>query len=248
MSSCCDNILVDAGQPELQLYSCYKNITQNQALGAHDTDLMHVYGGSFTAKKVNPVTEAYSCPKGFLETNGFDDLKVCLAEKIETHAKNLPSYGGMFSCDYGNVATELGAKECPAGYSVYVMAAVGGDCLINVCLKFDTYDNVRNFPDIVLPPFFDLQAGTRTVEGNETASAGEISGRMGHQQKGNNDGSSSRKSYQVKLGLSIGAVVVGVTAIATVGIFQLKKYRKRRAEKANDAAAENTIDVAVINT
>ncbi len=63
LSTCCDNIPIGTGQRELNLYNCNQNITQNSlSSSANDADLMHVYGGSFTSKKVNPVTNSFSCP------------------------------------------------------------------------------------------------------------------------------------------------------------------------------------------
>lgn len=242
LSTCCDNIPNGSGERELQLYSCNKNITQNPTVfGEEDTDLMHVYGGSFTSKKVNPVTDDFKCPTGFSETNAFDDMKICLAEKIDTHSKGLPRYGGIFSCDYGNVAADLGAKGCPAGYSVYVMGAIDGDCLINVCLKFDTFDDVRNFPAIVLPPFFDIEFVNRTSEMNDTMMNGEGSGRMRNVVRSTS--TPSGKSHHLEIGLSIGAVFIGILAIATVGVTQVRKYRKRNAKNTNDT---NNMDLAVI--
>lgn len=241
LSTCCDNILDGSGQRELHLYSCMKNITENPSLTIQDKELMHVYGGSFTSKKVNPVTDAFKCPSGFTESNGIDDMKICLAEKIETHMKGLPRYGGMFSCDYGNPDADLGAKTCPTGYSVYVMGAIDGDCLINVCLKFDTFDDVRNFPAIVLPPFFDIEFSNRTMEINETMTDSEASSRM--KNNGRSTSTQSGKSHRVEIGLSIGAIFVGVLAIATIGITQVRKYRKRHA--INNDESKN-MDVAVV--
>jgi hypothetical protein len=204
---------------------------------------MHVYGGSFTTKKVNPVTDSFTCPTGFSEANGIDDMKICLAEKIETHMNSLPYYGGMFSCDYGNIAHDIGAKACPAGYSVYVMGAIDGDCLLNVCLKFETFDDIRNFPVVVLPPFFDIELVNRTGEINETMENGEIAGRM---QNNPRSVSSSGKSHNVEIGLSVGAIFVGIVAIAAVGVTQVRKYRKRRANNHTDP--NNNMDLAVITT
>lgn len=235
------------GQRELYLYSCYRNITSNGAiLGEEDTEVMHVFGGSFTSKKVNPITDSFSCPDGFSEVNAFDDLKVCLAEKIPTHEKTIPHYGGMFSCDHGNIATESGAKACPKGYSVYVMNAIDGDCLINVCLKFETFEDKRIFPTIVLPPFCDMELMNRTNGMNETMANGEMTGRSGQRSESSPASTSSKTPQRVVIGLSIGAAVVGIVAVAGVGLTQLKKYRQRRqAQKSTDSS---NADLAVIST
>ena len=245
LSTCCDNIPIGTGQRESYLYSCYRNITQNgAALGEEDTVLMHVYGGSYTSKKSNPVTDAFTCPEGFSAATGLDDLIVCLAEKIEPQSNTLPRFGGMFSCDYGNIATETGVKGCPTGYSVYVMAALDGDCLINVCLKFETFDEVRNFPVVVLPPFFDLELVNRTTEINETIEA--VASRMKNQPKSGSSSSLLGKSQKIGIGLSVGAIVVGIVTVTAVGITRVKKYRKR--QQANNSNDSSNTDLAVITT
>ena len=215
-------------------------------MGEEDTVYMHVFGGSFSSKKSNPVTDAFTCPDGFSSVAGPDDLTVCLAEKIQPQSTAMPRFGGMFSCDNGNIATETGVKGCPTGYSVYVMTALDGDCLINVCLKFESFGDVRNFPVVVLPPFFDLEPVNRTTETNETAAAGGAEGRMRKQGKSGSTSSSLGKSQKIGIGLSVGAIVVGLVAATAVGITKVKKHRKRQqANKSNDSS--NT-ELAVIST
>ena len=244
LSTCCDNILTGTGQRELYLYNCYKNITQNAAVfGEEDTDSMHVYGGSFTAKKVNPITDSFTCPEGFSEVDTLDDMKVCMAEKILAHSKTFPRYGGMFSCEYGNIATHTGAKACPTGYSVYVMGAIDGDCLISVCLKFDAFETTRSFPIIVLPPFFDIELINRTSQINGSMGSGDMAGTMKNLPQST---STSGKSRKVTIGLSVGAISVGVLAVAAVGISQVRRYRQRR--RANKPTDTNNVDLAVIQT
>lgn len=215
-------------------------------LGEEDTHFMHVFGGSFTSTKVNPITGSFACPETFSEVAAFDDVKVCLTEKIPAHMKNIPLYGGMFSCDNGNIATESGAKACPKGYSVYVVSAIDGDCLINVCLKFETFEEQRTFPAIVLPPFFDIGLINRTNGMNETLESGEIAARMKVHSKSSSSSTSSKKSKHLTIGLSVGAAVVGLVAVATVGITQLKKYRKRR--QTTESIDSNQADLSVIST
>ena len=247
LGTCCDNIVVGSGQRELYLYACYRNITSNvDMLGEEDTEFMHVFGGSFTSKKVNPITESFTCPDSFSEVVAFDDVKVCLAEKIPTHMKTIPRYGGMFSCDNGNIATEEGAKACPKGYSVYVVSAIDGDCLINVCLKFETFEEQRAFPVVVLPPFFDIGLINRTDGVNESLASGAATGRMKqlHSKSSGSPATSSKKSQHLTIGLSVGAAVVGIVAVATVGVTQLKKYRKRRQTK--NSTESSNVDLSVI--
>ena len=249
LDTCCENTYVDSGRRNLYLHICYRNITSNGAmLGDEDTQFMHAFGGSFTSKKVNPVTDSFACPDSFSEVAAYDDVKVCLAEKIPAHMKTIPRYGGMFSCEKGNIATESGAHACPKGYSVYVISAIDGDCLINVCLKFETFEEQRSFPVIVLPPFFDIGLVNRTDGVNESLASGEITGRMKqlHSKSSSAPATSSKKSKHLTIGLSVGAAVVGIVAVATVGVTQLKKYRKRRQTK--NSSDSNHVDLSVITT
>jgi hypothetical protein len=108
-------------------------------------------------------------------------------------------------------------QGCSTGYSVYVMGAIDGDCLLNVCLKFETFHEIRNFPVVVLSPFFDIELINGSAEINETVDSGVITIRMINNFKTAKAASlSSSKSHQVELGLSIGAIFIGVFGIATV--------------------------------
>ena len=120
------------------------------------------------------------------------------------------------------------------------------NCLINVCLKFETFEEQRSFPVIVLPPFFDIGLVNRTDGVNESLASGEITGRMKqlHSKSSSAPATSSKKSKHLTIGLSVGAAVVGIVAVATVGVTQLKKYRKRRQTK--NSTDSSNVDLSVI--
>ncbi|CAF4914020.1 unnamed protein product, partial [Rotaria magnacalcarata] len=58
----------------------------------------------------------------------------------------------MYSCERANIATGSHTKTCPAGYSAYAMGSVNGNCLLEVCLKFEKLDERRELPNVALPP------------------------------------------------------------------------------------------------
>ncbi|CAF3884762.1 unnamed protein product, partial [Rotaria sp. Silwood1] len=93
-------------------------------------DTNYVFGGSFTSTKTNPVTSSPKCPTNeFKEIKITDDLIICLAERV-ANTDNLPNYGGIYSCEQGNIALNASKQECLPGYSVYVMGAIEGNCLL----------------------------------------------------------------------------------------------------------------------
>ncbi|CAF0858945.1 unnamed protein product [Adineta steineri] len=159
---CCEDVAVGLGQRTLALYACYNEMQHlsrdsvNKKL--FDNDESYIYGGSFTSRKFNPVTDAYHCPSDdFQKVHVLDDVQLCLAEKVQNkNLLNLPRFGGMFSCDEGNAIISPDKKECLPNYTAYVMDTIEGNCLLYVCLDFEKFLDKRQFPSIVLPPFVSI--------------------------------------------------------------------------------------------
>ncbi|CAF5124897.1 unnamed protein product, partial [Rotaria sp. Silwood1] len=126
LSNCCEDRYLGVGQRTIVLSGCIKNNTQSLP----GTDSLYVYGGSFTPQKVNPVTSSQSCPTGLTQTAGPNNIKVCLAERLVSNLKNLPFFGGMFSCDYGNPALASALKACPTNYNIYSIGTIDGNCIL----------------------------------------------------------------------------------------------------------------------
>ncbi|CAF4360565.1 unnamed protein product, partial [Rotaria sp. Silwood2] len=157
LKKCCNNIYVGQGRRELNLYGCERNVSQQ--LGLYDTvDIRstYVFGGSFTTKKVNPVTNDYRCSPGLSEAYDIDGIKVCLGERLTSSTNALPQYGGIYSCQYGNTATRSRIQACPDGFSAYAMGTISGNCFLEVCLKFGKLDDLRGLPVVALPPFVSI--------------------------------------------------------------------------------------------
>lgn len=221
LSNCCDDIYIGNGQRDVFLYGCNKGSESDAPL----SNLMNVYGGSFTTKKENPVTNGYTCLPNFSAVKGPGDITVCLAERISIKTKSLPSYGGIYSCNQGNIATGGTERSCTKGFSAFVMGAIEGNCLLYVCLKFETFEEDRTFPNIVLPPFFQPEFRDNSNEFNGTMQSGIITSRMIDSPHYKNISEEIRpKSDYLAIGLGVCAIIIGVLAFVTIAITQIRRH------------------------
>ncbi len=169
LKKCCEDVYIGQGRRELNLYGCNRNVSQQLgSYGSASIQSTYVFGGSYTTQKVNPVTNAFTCPLGLSEAYNLDGIQVCLAERVTSNTKTLPSYGGIYSCQYGNIATRSRVRACSEGYSAYAMGTINGNCFLEVCLKFEKLDDVRGLPAVALPPFFSIDTVYLNVDTNET--------------------------------------------------------------------------------
>jgi hypothetical protein len=212
LSDCCENVYIGQGRRELNLYGCNRNVSQQ--LDSYDSASIqstYVFGGSYTTKKVNPVINAFDCPQGLSKAYHLDDITVCLAERITSNPKTLPRYGGIYSCQYGNIATRSRAKECSEGYSSYAMGTIDGDCFLDVCLKFEKLDDLRGLPAVAIPPFFQIDTAYAIVDTNETTENDTISDRMISSRRFiNADTSSALPSNHIKFSFVIAALCINM--------------------------------------
>jgi hypothetical protein len=179
LKKCCNNVYVGQGQRELNLYGCNRNVSQQSA--SYNSEIIrstYVFGGSYTTQKVNPVTNSFACPQGLSEAYNLDGIKLCLAERVTTDIEALPRYGGIYSCQQGNIATRLRAQACSEGYSSYAMGTIDGNCFLEVCLKFEKLNDRRELPTVALPPFFSIDTVYSTFAANETTGNDTVSSRM----------------------------------------------------------------------
>lgn len=219
LDTCCRDVIIPGiGRRDINLYGCNKNTSNQRSLeGILKVEGKYVYGGSYTLKKVNPVTGATKCPQDFLIARLTSELYVCLAPVV-ADTTGLPHFGGFYSCSQGNIQTNM-TQSCPKGYSTYVLGPVAGGCLMYSCLKFDGFDELRNLPPIVLPPFFSIhiQNETRNVD-NGTSDDPYLSTTTRSPDIG--------KSNHAVLIISIVAIVTSLITIALVLGFQLKHPRQ----------------------
>lgn len=181
LKQCCESEFVRQGQRHLSIYGCNRNVSQQ--LSSFDpvtVKTTYVFGGSYTAQKVNPVTNSDTCPQGLSPVIDLDGIKVCLAARITTGADALPRYGGIYSCQYGNIATRSRDKSCPDGFSAYAMGAIDGNCFLEVCLKFEQTSARQALPAVALPPFFSIDTIYPTLTNNATEGNDTVSARVVH--------------------------------------------------------------------
>ena len=211
LGRCCTDVHIGNGRREINLYGCDRNISQQ--LSSYDSATIqstYVFGGSYTSAKVNPVTNARSCPSGLSVAYNIDGVEVCLAERIISDPRSLPRYGGIYSCQYGNVATRSRTQTCPEGYSAYAMGTIDGNCLLEVCLKFVKLDDRRGLPSVALPPFFQIDTAYTIVDGNNTSENDTISGRMLNSRYFINANTSLvSQSNHIKFSLTIVSLCIG---------------------------------------
>ena len=101
------------------------------------------------------------------------------------------------------------------------MGAIDTECLLYVCLKFRNFNDLTQYPSVVLPPFFEIDIRNQTVETE--------SGISRHSEDTVPSKSTNRNTEKATLGISITALVVTLVAITVVIIIRMKKNRQRRA-------------------
>ncbi|XP_003920504.1 macrophage-expressed gene 1 protein-like [Saimiri boliviensis] len=133
-----------------------------------------LFGGLFSSKSINPVTNAQSCPTSYFPLKIFENLKVCVSQDYELGSRFAVPFGGFFSCTVGNplvdpaTSKDLGApslKKCPRGFSQH-LALISDGCQVSYCVKSGLFSE-KFLPPASLPPFTQpplvSQADTNTV-------------------------------------------------------------------------------------
>ncbi len=222
LDTCCRDVVIPGiGRRDINLYGCNKATSNKRSnAGILNVERKYAYGGSYTLKKVNPVTGLTSCPTDFLIARLTNELYVCLAPAV-ADTSGLPHFGGFYTCSQGNIQTNM-TQNCPTGYSTYVLGPLAGGCLMYSCLKFDGFfDDSRRLPPVVLPPFFSIRIRneTRDVD-NGTSDDPYLSTTTKHSPYIDD------KSKHLVLGISSTAIVMSLLAIVFVLVFQLKRRRQ----------------------
>lgn len=229
MKTCCDDVPDGLGTRRLEFYGCSTNQKQLRSSGSVlQVSNNYVYGGFFTNEKDHLTTGTSKCPnEQFQAVPVTDSLRVCLAERV-IDTNDLPHYGGMYSCDQGNIAFDRKKKECPSGYSAYVMGALEDGCLLTVCLKYEKFSDIREFPSVVLPPFFPIplqNSKNRTLNAVNSSSETDTQGKQ-----------TTPIDNKLTLGLSIGGTGVGILVILLAIILLVRiKRRQWQSERSNYA-------------
>ncbi|XP_044536559.1 macrophage-expressed gene 1 protein [Gracilinanus agilis] len=215
-----------------------------------------LFGGLFSGRSINPVTNAQSCPAGYLPLRLLDGLKVCISQDYELGYKFSVPFGGFFSCDVGNPLVNSShpnnqggpyLKKCPAGFSQH-LALISDGCQVSYCVKAGLFTG-GSLPPARLPPFsrppLMSQAATNTVMViNSESEKSWIKDPSTHLWK-LADPSEVRRTIKLIHGsegtLSGGAaagITAGVTvvlaALITLAIYGTRRYKKREYEEIGE--------------
>ncbi|XP_021540547.1 macrophage-expressed gene 1 protein [Neomonachus schauinslandi] len=215
-----------------------------------------LFGGLFTGKSINPLTNAQSCPAGYFPLRLFENLKVCASQDYELGYRFSVPFGGFFSCAVGNplvnsaIANDLGApslKKCPGGFSQH-LALISDGCQVSYCVKAGLFTGGA-LPPARLPPYtrppLMSQAATNTVivTNSETASSW-IKDSQTHQWRlgeplelrramGVIHGDGSGLSGGAAAGVTMGVTTVLAATIA-LAVYGTRKYKKRGYQALED--------------
>ncbi|KAB1272934.1 Macrophage-expressed gene 1 protein [Camelus dromedarius] len=208
-----------------------------------------LFGGLYSGKSINPLTNAQSCPAGYFPLRLFENLKVCASQDYEIGYRFSVPFGGFFSCTVGNplvdsaVTGDLRApslKKCPGGFSQH-LALISDGCQVSYCIKAGLFTG-GSLPPARLPPYcrppLMSQVATNTVivTNSETARSwikdsqthlwrlGEPLELRRAMKTIHGDGSGLSGGAAAGITLGVMAILVAVMVLA---IFGIRKYRKR---------------------
>ncbi|XP_055470196.1 macrophage-expressed gene 1 protein-like [Psammomys obesus] len=139
-----------------------------------------LFGGVFTDKSINPVTNEQSCPASYFPLNLFENLKVCVSLDHEVGPKFSIPFGGFFSCTMGNplynsitsgILEESFLRKCPGGFSQQLAAIIDG-CQVSYCVKAGVFAKSSLAP-VRLPPYTQLPIMSQVANNSIVMTSGE---------------------------------------------------------------------------
>ncbi|XP_060564488.1 macrophage-expressed gene 1 protein-like [Ruditapes philippinarum] len=190
---CCDTV-TDTAHASYSAFWC-------AATGQVKDNSGFLFGGLFTSKMSNPLTQSMSCPPEFYPLKLLDTLTICVSDDYELGYRYSLPFAGFYSCKAGN---PLALKEqsdllqssgrtsmmmtymkkqgvtsyphsCPKGYSQH-LAIVDEGCSINYCIKTGAL-SAQGLPKVQRPPFMDApKDGFTTIDSDSVviSSDGEL--------------------------------------------------------------------------
>ncbi|KAL4224797.1 membrane-attack complex / perforin [Mactra antiquata] len=172
--TCCDTYTVSA-YANYQAYWC-------AATGQVKQDSGFLFGGLYTSKTPNIMTQSQSCPSEYYPLKLFgmtDYLVICVSDDYELGYRYSLPFAGFFSCNSGNPlalkermdllqksgkksmlqsymvssGVETYPKSCPEGYSQH-LAINDNSCSIHFCVKVGSL-TPHGLPAVKRPPFMN---------------------------------------------------------------------------------------------
>ncbi|XP_006876554.1 PREDICTED: macrophage-expressed gene 1 protein [Chrysochloris asiatica] len=226
------------------------------ASGQVTSDSGLLFGGLFSGKSINPLTNAQSCPAGYFPLRLFESLTVCASQDYELGYRFSVPFGGFFSCAVGNplvdsaMPRDLGTpspKKCPGGFSQH-LALISDGCEVSYCVKAGLFTG-GSLPPARLPPYtrppIMSQASTNTVMVTNTATSSSWIkdyetnqwrlGELPELRRALKDihGEGSGLSGGAAAGITLGTTTLLAVAIALV-VYRMRKYKKREYQTIED--------------
>lgn len=226
-----------------------------------------LFGGLFSSKSINPMTNAQSCPASYYPLSLFGNLKVCVSQDYELGYRFLVPFGGFFSCIVGNpladstTSRDTGApslKKCPGGFSQH-LALISDGCQVSYCVKAGIFTG-GPLPPARLPPYTQpplmSQAATNTVIVTNTENARSwIKDTQTHQWRlgeplelrramkvvhGDNNGLSGGAAAGVTFG-----VTTFLAAVIALAVYGSRKYKKKEYRAIDNERESLVPDITV---
>ncbi|XP_030874621.1 macrophage-expressed gene 1 protein [Leptonychotes weddellii] len=215
-----------------------------------------LFGGLFTGKSINPLTNAQSCPAGYFPLRLFENLKVCASQDYELGYRFSVPFGGFFSCAVGNplvnsaIANDLGApslKKCPGGFSQH-LALISDGCQVSYCVKAGLFTGgalpPARLPPYTRPPLMSQAATNTVIVTNSETSSSWIKDSQTHQWRlgeplelrramGVIHGDGSGLSGGAAAGVTMGVTTVLAATIA-LAVYGTRKYKKKGYQALED--------------
>nr|XP_004667642.2 macrophage-expressed gene 1 protein-like [Jaculus jaculus] len=224
---------------EFRAFWCVPNgsVSENSGL---------LFGGVFSSKSVNPVTNAQSCPAGYIPLSLFESLKVCASLDYELGYKFSVPFGGFFSCSVGNplvksaISGDLGQpalQKCPGGFSQQ-LALISDGCQVSYCVKSGIFTRgslhpVR-LPPYTQPPLMSQAANDADMVTNSESVRSWVKDPETHQWKLVESVEVSRSGGL--RGSAVGAIIGAIMAMGVVialAFYATQKYKKVLQQRTN---------------
>ncbi|XP_062974784.1 macrophage-expressed gene 1 protein [Elgaria multicarinata webbii] len=206
-----------------------------------------LFGGLFSAKSSNPMTNAQSCPSTYYQLKLFDQLKVCVSSDERGQKYSVP-FGGFFSCEVGNplMGSHNGTeddpypKRCPVGFSQH-LALISDGCQVEYCVQAGRFTK-GSLPQARLPPFTRKPAissvatdtilvvssnGEQTWVKDSQTQLWKIGNPEDVQHSMKRDGDAGRRlSNGEAAGVTVGATT-GLAILIGLAVYGCRRYKKK---------------------
>ncbi|ERE78699.1 macrophage-expressed gene 1 protein [Cricetulus griseus] len=195
-----------------------------------------LFGGVFTDKSINPVTNEQSCPTGYISLNLLENLKVCVSMDHELGHKFSVPFGGFFSCAMGNplvnssTSGDLGQsflQKCPGGFSQQ-LALIKDGCQVSYCVKAGAFTKETLAP-VRLPPYTKIpllsQSDTDSAVEARNDSALFYTEELRVEEP--SKGKSGRLSAGSTAGITVG-VILALGILIAMAIYGTRRFKKNQ--------------------